>query len=81
MGYYNIQLSKKKLTYVRPLSLGKYRYKCLPSGIANYLDISRQKITGLLSWIQIFPCVHGQTFDLKKRGPERSCIEVGINAK
>ena len=44
MGYYHIRLSKKTIKLCTSILLwGKYRYKCLPKGIANSPEIFQQK--------------------------------------
>ena len=50
MGYYHIRLSKKKIKLCTSILLwGKYRYKCLPKGIANSPEISQQKMNDLFN--------------------------------
>ena len=48
MGYYHIQLSKNASNFCKiVLPWGKYRYKCLPMGVANSPDIFQQKMNDL----------------------------------
>ena len=48
MGYYHIRLRKNSsnlCTVIIPW--GKYQYKRLPTGVANYIDIFQQKMNDL----------------------------------
>ena len=48
MGCYHIRLSERKINFFTIiLPWGKYSYKRLPMGVANYPDIFQQKMNDL----------------------------------
>ena len=50
-------------------------------GIYNFPDILQKNINDLFHGFELYLFVHIRHFDINKRRPEKSCTEVGINAK
>ena len=81
MGYYHIYLienTSNLFTIIIPW--GGYCYKRLPMGISNSPDIFQQRTNDLFHGFKfIHACIY-ENFGINKRGLDRSCTEVGINA-